>query len=91
MHRFINMAASTKLTTVKLRHLEEDETFASFTSWHRNLFYVLKKEPNYTPFLTSSWEKLKATNPNRGLADDPDNGPTKEVKVKNLNDMLHII
>ena len=85
------MATATKLTTVKLRELTEEETFASYTSWQRNLYYTLKKEENYAPYLDSTWQKHTHENPFRGFTDDGSGGKKKEAKVKQLHDMLEYI
>ena len=72
--------ATSKVTTVRIKDLTENETFASFTSWQRNVYYILKKEATYLPFLTTSWNKVTANDDFRGLIDGEGEGALKKAE-----------
>jgi hypothetical protein len=73
--------------------LSEEESFGSFVNWRRTILCNLQQDKNFTSYLKAkaTWEALTDAEPNRGLADDPDDGPKKEQKVIYLNSMLGYI
>ena len=85
---------------VKPTQLSEEETLTSYGRWQSTMVYCLSKEALWQRFLKpvkpdnqdSSWTKLSADNPSRGLLDDSEaSGKKKEDKVIELNAMLDYI
>ena len=65
--------------------LTRTETITSFKAWRNNLTYTLSLDPNFAPFIDTSWEKKSKSKPVRGFTDDPTSSNPRLTAVQKNN------
>ena len=84
----------------KCRALEQTETVTTFEQWKSILIYNIRQDGDFSPFISTSWNKFskKSDNKYRGLIDDTaetqsdaTKRKTKDVKIADLELMLEMI